>query len=146
MKTQTEPIRLAIPEQTQLSEDISPFDIPKSIIACCNPELEMIEIQFCYISNESTMILDLPSDSRVVLGKNSHRIYALSIPCTNLTDFSHIQHLFLKAIVDTTARLMSHVSQKDIPESNFNIIKRLISDNSKALEDYTIESMLPVYA
>lgn len=146
MKTHTEPIRLATPEQTQLSEDISPFDIPKSITASCNPDLETLEIQFRYISEEPTTALDLPADARVVLGKNSHRIYALSIQRRNLTDFSHTQLLFLQAVVNIPSSLSGSVSQKDLPESNYKVIRRLISINSHALENYAKKPLLTAYA
>ena len=146
MKTHTEPIRLATPEQMQLSENISPFDIPKSITASCNPDLETLEIQFRYISEEPTTTLDLPANARVVIGKNSHRIYALSIQRRNLTDFSHTQFLFLQAVADIRSSLSGSVSQQDVPELNYNVIRHLISINSHTLENYAEKSLLSAYA
>ena len=148
MEAYTEPIRLVTSEQVSTCEDISPFDVPKSMIAFCNPGPGTLEVQFRYIPEEPTVPLSPINDreAKIALGKNSHRIYSLLLQLSNLEDFSHIQQLLLQAVVKIFPHLSDSVPQKDLPSANYNVIRDLIISNSDSLIEYTKRSFPRVYA
>lgn len=105
------------------------------MIAFYDESADTFEIDFRYISTEQLKTLTSPAGPRLSFGKNSHRIYSLSLVDAS-NHSSHLEHSLLNALKALTNSLRTSISQQEWPSANFNIIRVLISENSSALAKY----------
>jgi hypothetical protein len=135
MAVLTEPIRVPISDETNLREKISPFDVPKTMIASYDENADTFEIVFRYISTEELKTLISPDGLKLSFGKNSHRIYSLSLADAKKHSLQ-LEHFLLNALSVLTSNLSASISQQERPSANFKIIRSLISENSSILTQY----------
>jgi len=134
----SENLSLTTPEETLLAEDMSPFDVPKSIVASYSLEKKLLDVHFKYITNESCRNMLLQHGIRASIGKNSHRLYALSLPMREPADSRFILNSVTSAIEDIPHSLISSgiTSYADAPHANYATTGELLKDNACSLEHY----------
>lgn len=137
MDAQISPIKLLIPDNFFLDEDISPYEVPRLIVATYFPEIDMFELEFRYISSEVIKNHSGPHGS-LDYGKNSYRLFSLKL--TNASrERCYFEHFLLNGLTNLATTL--NPSKFTEGNSNYITIKTLISQNSNVLHQYLDESL-----
>ena len=139
MATMISPVRLTIPDDYNLKNEISPFDVPKNITAIYLAETDEFEIEFRYISSENLRSFGNAA-AKIQLGKNSYRIYSLTLANASKKRFC-LEYSLLDVINNLMQTLSASVAERDRPLANYSTIKALVSHSSAALEKYLDESL-----
>jgi hypothetical protein len=131
-------LNLATSEETLLAENVSPFDVPKSLVASYILEKGLLSLNFKYIADESCRNLALSPEIRASIGRNSHRLYALSLPVRGVIDSNDIQSYASRAISRLPRALVASgiAASEDAPSDNYDIVSNLISSNSDQLQHF----------
>jgi len=140
MAVLTEPIRVPVSDEINLRENISPFDVPNTMIASYCGNTDGLEIGFRYISTEELKVITTATGLKFSLGKNSNRIYSLYLSDAR-NHASQLEYSLLNAFNHLERTLRTVAPKNQHLSANLGVIQSLILENSPALSQYLQEAI-----
>jgi len=113
-----------------------PYDLPKSITFSFNPATKFLSLQFDYIVDEPLKEFKIATDGKLQVGKNSHRIFRLGIPTTDLGALHHITYSLLELLRKGTRLVQETTPYSQTPFDNYRILRQLVEEYSPSIIEF----------
>jgi len=113
---------------------VSPYDVPQAVRGYFCDGRKFFTIEFRYISSEKEMIeKSLEEHVTVKIGKNSQRLYAISLDMQSLQANSIKLRL---EVAETLKNVLTHLIQQPVSairESNYKLAKEAVEQNESRI-------------